>query len=365
MKRLWLMLFLLCCLCQAQADISASLDRSQVAMGETVTLTLSATDGDSIGQPDLSVLSPDFRVLSQSSSSNIRIVNGHMDSSKTLAIRLLPKRIGTLTIPALTTASGSTQPLQLTVSNSSATNGNAYRNTGQQANANRDLFVAVDVSPKQVYVGQQVTVKVKLYYAVNLNGGSLDPLSVTGASVQPLGKEQKFSANLHGRNYQVYEQDYALFPSSSGTLTLPSIAFQGQVLTAGSSNFFGMNVPGFGMPTPVTAASDPVTLSVKPIPADWKGLWLPAHKINLGASGIPADNTLTVGVPLNLHLSISALGLPASSLPDLSLPDIDNASTYADKSDSKTGQAGDLPRLHIGGPRKVASISTQFHILPI
>src|SRR5690606_25872850 len=102
------------------------------------------------------------------------------------------------------------------------------------------------------------TVTLKLYYAINIDNGSLDNLSVSNATVQPLGKPQRFNANRNGRAYQVYEQQYALFPSDSGKLSIPAVTFQGQVLTSATTNFFGMQVPGFGTPTPVTAASNPL-----------------------------------------------------------------------------------------------------------
>ena len=349
MTRRWLFILLLCWAPFSRADISAQLDRTQVSLGETVTLTINATNGDDIGQPDLSSLGQDFRVLGQSSSSNYQIVNGHMNSSKSLNIQLMPIHAGTLTIPALQTASGTTQPLQLDVSasggnaNSSGSNANNLPGHGTStATANHNLFVQVSVNPRQVYMGQQATVTIKLYYAININNGALDNLVVAGATVQPLGKTQNYATTLNGANYQVYEQQYAIFPSKSGKLVIPSIAFQGQAIMPSMSNFFGMQVPGFGIPTPVTTASQPTTLNVLPMPADWQGQWLPARKVTLGMSGIPASSTLTVGTPLSLHLSISATGLPATSLPDLSLPAIDNASVYGDKTDSNTSQVGDL-----------------------
>lgn len=330
------------CLCLftslAQAAISARLDRDQLALGETVTLTLEATGGDSLGQPDLAPLAADFRVLGQSSSSNIQIINGRISASKKLNITLLPKHTGTLAIPTLKTADGNTPALTLDVGNSNS------GSTAQTQAANRDLFLEMTAAPKRVLVGQQATLTVRIYYAINLDSGGLDNLAAPGASVQPLGKPHQYDTQMNGQSYRVYEQKFAVFPSDAGKLVIPPANFQGQAITQNSANIWGMPMPGFGVATPVVAASNPVTLTVDAIPADWKGMWLPARNVTLKAEGLPDDTTLTAGTPVNLRLTLAAVGLPATALPDPTLPDLDNASVYADKANSEAGQAGDLLR---------------------
>lgn len=322
----------------AQAAVTARLDPAQASLGDTVTLILEATQGDDLGQPDLSSLSGDFRVVGQSSSRNIQIINGHLSSSRQLRIALMPKRTGDLVIPPLKTASGTTAPLTLSVDN----NGGGV--SSQTQTSQRDIFLDMAVTPTRVWVGQQATVTVRIYYAMNLDSGGLDNLSAPGASVQPLGKPHQYDSQVNGRTYRVYEQQYALFPSDSGKLTIPAANFQGQAIVQNTTNIWGMPMPGFGTPTPVTAASNPVTLTVDPIPADWKGLWLPARKLTLKAEGLPDTDTLTAGTPVNLRLTLTAIGLPATALPDPTLPNLDKAAVYSDKTTSDSGQSGELIR---------------------
>ena len=84
------------------AGVSATLDRSTIAAGDTVTLTIEAEGQHTQGaQPDLSPLRKDFDILGTSTSQQMQIINGRMSSSASLRVELEPKRGGTLEIPAL------------------------------------------------------------------------------------------------------------------------------------------------------------------------------------------------------------------------------------------------------------------------
>lgn len=317
----------------ALAAVSADVDRTSVSLGETFSLILTATDGDSLGQPDLSQLEPNFSVLGQSSSQNIQIQNFKKISTQRLTIRLLAQKPGNHTIPALKTASGSTQPISISVKNPA--------DNPQQAGQS-NLFMTTEVTPATVYVGQQATLNVKLFYDTDLNSGNIDPPKLDDVNLQTLGDAQQYSAQINGRTYRVYQQNFAFFPSQAGKLDIPPVIFRGQKVEQSYDNFFG-GFSGFASNVvPVTSASPSTTITVKNIPDNWTGMWLPAHKVTLTQSGIPGNLQATVGTPINLNLSLSAMGLTANSLPDLSLPDIDGASVYADKDNSQTSLSGDL-----------------------
>src|ERR1700712_265190 len=92
----------------AHAALQATVDRNQVAAGESFTLTLQS-DGNS-ASPDLSPLSRDFDVLGQSSGSSIQIINGHISRSMQWEISLSPKHAGQVVIPAITAGGESRKP---------------------------------------------------------------------------------------------------------------------------------------------------------------------------------------------------------------------------------------------------------------
>ncbi|HET9019616.1 MAG TPA: BatD family protein, partial [Acetobacteraceae bacterium] len=99
---------------QASAGVSASLDASRIASGDTVQLTLER-DGRTSGQPDLAPLQQDFDILGTSSSTTYELVNGSASEKTEVVLTLAPKTSGQLTIPALSWDGESSQPLALQV----------------------------------------------------------------------------------------------------------------------------------------------------------------------------------------------------------------------------------------------------------
>ena len=99
----------------ARAEITASIDRHQAALGDTLRLTISATDGEDLGDIDLVPLQQDFEILGRSMSTNTSIVNGRYSSSVDLSLDITPRRQGTLTIPALRVGPEATNSLQIAV----------------------------------------------------------------------------------------------------------------------------------------------------------------------------------------------------------------------------------------------------------
>ena len=71
----------------AKASVTATVDRSAINEGETFTLNLSVSGGNS-SQPDLSVLHKDFDVLGTGQNSSIQIINGSVQSHHSWSITL-------------------------------------------------------------------------------------------------------------------------------------------------------------------------------------------------------------------------------------------------------------------------------------
>ena len=93
----------------AAATMSARVDRHSVAMGETFMLVITI-DSTKAPMPDLSVLNGDFQVVSTAQSSQVSIINDQRSSEKTWHIELLPRHLGQVTIPALSSQGERTEP---------------------------------------------------------------------------------------------------------------------------------------------------------------------------------------------------------------------------------------------------------------
>ncbi|NUO71358.1 MAG: protein BatD, partial [Frateuria sp.] len=310
------MLLLLPVLAHA-ATVQASLDRNQVQLGDTVTLNLRVEGGGLAQAPDLSALAGDFEVLGSSSNTSVSIVNGRRSAQLTVGIALRPRRVGQLVIPPLDFAGSRTPPLTLAVT---------QPDPAAAANSGKPAFLEASATPSHVRVGQQLLFTVRLYLAGTLSGGSLSEPKLPGIDARRLGDDLDYDVVRGGRAYHVIERRYALIPQQPGTIQLPSVGFQGELIDPSDPDSF------FAMGSPTSTASPPVTIQVDPVPPGWgSSAWLPARALSLTLDGLPADGKVRVGQPLDLVMTLQATGLPYEALPALSLPDLDGATVYPDK----------------------------------
>ncbi|CAM0997684.1 Protein BatD [Rhodanobacter sp. Root179] len=311
-------------------DVSATLDRNDVQLGETVTLNVRVNgQGMGVAAPDLGALNRDFQVLGSSQNSSYSMVNGKASAELTFGIALRPRHTGVLQIPALSVAGSQTTPLQLTVT---APDPNAA------STSSKDVFMESQINPARGYVGQQFTYVTRLYYAARIGGDAPQPPQVAGVEIVPLGKGLNYDTERGGRSYHVLEQRYAVTPQHAGKVEIPPVDFEGQAADPRDPDSF------FGATVPVSASAPAQTLDVKAAPADFGGsAWLPARELSLSLDGWPTaqDAAPRVGQPFDLTMNLQATGLSQEALPALSLPPLDGATVYPDKPVSGNRQDGE------------------------
>lgn len=298
------------------AGPTASLDRTTVGAGETVTLNIEVAD-DADQAPDLAPLMQDFVVLGTSTSHNLSIINGRREAHTVLGIALRPRREGHLAIPSLVIGGQRTQPLAVDVS--------ASGNTAA-ASADKPVVLEGKADPVQVYVGQQIDYTLRLYFAVNLADGQLGDPSAEGSEIRRVGQDANYQTVRGGRRFNVVERHYAIFPQHAGALSIQPPAFQGTAVDPTDANSF------FGAGSPVNAVAEPIGIQVRARPTDAaSGAWIPARELKLSLDGVPPDGKGRVGQPLTLTMRLEATGMPFEALPALSLPTLDGADVYPDK----------------------------------
>ena len=334
----------------AQASVSASLDRTQIGSGEGVQLILQR-DGSSNGQPDLSPLSHDFKVLGTSSGSSVQFINGHVSSKVQLSVTLLPKHDGVLQIPSIQWDGEATPVLELTVGGS----GTAEPASPAASGDSREVYFDLNLERKQAYVGGAVLLTMRLHTDQTLHQASLDFQGNSDLKVQQIGKDKQGTETHDGRDYQVIERQYALLPKRSGPLKLDGPSLDAQVEDAraadpfASDSIFGgafAHTPLAGMLNarrPLHLQAKPILLDVQPPPPQVSSdAWLPAQSLVLQQDWRPENSTLHVGDPLARHLHLHADGVTAVQLPDLStrmaLPD--GLKAYPDQAKLDTTAAG-------------------------
>ena len=283
-------------------QITATVDKNPAMADESITLTVVANDSMQRNDFDPSILENDFKVIRTSVSSQTQIINLTRSVTTTWTTILFPRRTGRLRIPPITINSISSDPIDVLVVPVSQ----------QSQQETRDIFISAEITPQDAYAQQQLTYTVKLYLAVELERGSLQVPSITGAVMEQLGEDTEATTIQNGKRYRVVTRQYSVIPQTSGELTLPSPIFEGNIRTRNRGSFGGL----FNPSKPVNQIGPEVTVSVLPIPDTFKGSWLPSEFVQINEQWSSDINQLTVGEPITRTITLSVLGVDESVLPD-------------------------------------------------
>lgn len=298
----------------AQGAVKATLDANQIGAGDSVRLTLQY-EGQTRDQPDLTPLQQDFDIVSTSRSNNMQIINGTVSSHTEAQVVLSPKHPGQIALPQITWAGERSNPLTLTVSATAAV----------QADS---VFLETVIDQKQPYVQAAVNVTVRVYSGEQLLQASLEFAGNSDVLVQQVEADRNRTLEKNGRQYEVVERHYVLFPQKSGELKIPGAQLAGQVVvrsrpdrsaTDPFAGLFGAAGGLAGGTKPIRVHGDDVVLNVRPQPSDVDArYWLPAQNVTITENWHPDTAEVHVGDPITRDLHMRAEGLTAAQLPDLS-----------------------------------------------
>ena len=308
----------------ARAVFTASTDRTQLAAGDSVQLTLQSDRGGS-KQPALAPLEKDFEILERSTSSSLQIVNGSLSSKRRIRLVLAPRRSGRIEVPPLQWDGETSAAIELNVAANGARAGGSGSDSGVESAAH--VFLTTSLDTLQPYVQSAVALKVQLYSDKKLYQASVDLPGNADVLVRSIGQDATTQETRNGRPYQVITRHYLLVPQRSGDIVLDGPVLNAQVADVNGKfdpfieRLFGqLQIEGGLTGTrPLRLRSEAIKLVAQPRPPALRsGDWLPAQQLTIEDAWRPVDQVITVGQPLTRQLRIAAVGLSASQLPDLS-----------------------------------------------
>ncbi|MBK9149017.1 MAG: protein BatD [Flavobacteriales bacterium] len=262
-----------------ETSFTAQVDRTQIAAGEHVKLTLTLSNAqERFEAPDLGGL---VIVQGPFESSSFNFINGRSSSTVSRSWVLTATRPGNYTIGAAKAKAGGrllqTEPITITVAKGSAAPQEPAVAQGQHRDPN--LFIALSLSKSKSYVGEQVVATYQIYNRYSgLEAPSMDPPKLNGfwseeIDTQNARWEERVVNGLGYRVITVKQQ--LLIPQRAGTLRIDPM---GITCIVGRSFFH----PGR-------------TIEVKSNAVEFTALPLP--------DGAPADYTGAVG---DLELTVNA-----------------------------------------------------------
>ena len=289
----------------AQERLTATPDRTTMSDNETLTLTVRLENTSRSVSPDFGPLTTNFEVLGNNQTSQYMNNNGQVTSYVQWTITLAPKQTGKLLIPPLSVGDTQSQPITISV--------NAAE---QQARGTQAAFLETSISSQDIFVQQEFTITVKLYVSENIIDFNAESFAVANADIEELPRSQYQTSIGHSR-YQVYELRFAVTPSASGPLEIPSYLWTLQTSSMPASRF-GFNQ---GSPNLHRLKTEAFSLNVKSRPDNYpaNAPWLPARELTLEANWSQNPPSFTVGEPITRNVTLTAKGLSGEQLPPISL----------------------------------------------
>lgn len=322
MNRFCVLLFLLCCwTVPAHAlGLVASVDRDQLNSGETVELTLETNDATLFGKPDLAPLDTLFEVRGTRQVNQLTTLNDDNKATTRWIITLQPKQTGNVTIPSLQVGDYHSLPINLTVTQSSASDTELA-----------PVFIEASLDQPSVYVQAQAILTLRVYHSVALyDDSNLTPLHLQDAIVEQLGESRTYEKLINGVRHGVIEVRYGIYPQHSGELQIPALTFSATQVDNQPGNTSTPSAPKPGKMVHVTSTEIP--LQVKPKPEDYPATaaWLPARSLSLSETWNPEPDHSKVGDSLTRTLTLKAEGLSSAQLPPLPATDVNGLRRYPD-----------------------------------
>ncbi len=286
---------------------TASLSDETTRVGEAVTLEIEVEGEEKAARPALRL--DDFDVTPTGQSQQTFITPGRVRNSVSYSYEIVPKREGTLTIPAIEVkvggVSASTQPLTLKVA------------PPLDPKAAAELaFGEVVIAKPVAWVGEWVPARVNFYLREDV--ASWNPRDVgelKNDACLSLGykQQQPQAIERDGKRYQRWTWTTVLVPSKAGKITLGPVALKTLVQRTDDKSpnydprsiFRGRRV---GPVKEMTVSAPPVDLDVKPLPVADRPKSFDGAIGKFTFDGTGSVNRVKLGEPVEMTLTVAGEG---------------------------------------------------------
>lgn len=319
------------------AEISATLDPQDVALGESAELTVTVSGSRSTAPSISAVDGLDIESVGQST--QIQVINGATTAQGSYTYIVTPQRAGSFTIPAIRVGGAQSNPVTLRVGGGSAAQppshhpaqGVAPRSSLPPPSVNAQPgsvtapadakfgFLQIGLPKKQFYVGESMPVEVSAYFPDGLQA-SVTGLPVLSSEAFTLNQlEQKPTQTeqiVNGQRYTVLTWHSAISAVKAGDYSLSAqmpatvVVRERSRRSSGSlfDDFFDDPFFGRGTEKEITLHSEPDAMKVLALPTAGQpaGFGGAVGKFKVQATAAPTK--VNVGDPITLTMKVSGTG---------------------------------------------------------
>lgn len=346
-----------------------------------VQFTINTQNVSNFSPPDLK----GFEVVygpTTSSSSSFQYINGRtsQSSSITYTYILLSDSPGTYTIGSASVQvdgkAVKSKPVKVKIippgSNPNSGSGSSSNGSmsGRQSSvpittgagiSTKDLFMTATASRTNVCEQEAILVTYKIYTLVDLTqlDGKLPTLDGFQIQEVPLPRNKEFQIEQYnGRNYRsVVWSQYLLFPQKSGKLTIPSITYEGVVVTRNRNldpieAFFNGQSGLMELKKQITTPV--LNINVSPLPNKPEGFTGAVGKFSISseisAKEVDANDAITLRVKVKGTGNMKLIGTPEVKFPK-------DFETY----DAKVNDKFDITRTGLSGTKEFEYLAVPRH----
>jgi hypothetical protein len=221
-------------LATASPVLKSSVNKNQINLGETVTLSIEASDLN-IRNFLFEFENSDYSTIAKSSSTSIEIVNGARTQKESIELILKPKHIGDIVIPSLKIQEAginhSTEEIRITVLKTDAKDlvMSPNKNKFDQDSQRSQVFIKANLNKQKAYLNEQVLLKLKIYHKGNLRSFRGEDFQFEGFIHKKNDEVQEYTEFINGEEFLVYEISYILFPIKTGVLSIPANEMEARI----------------------------------------------------------------------------------------------------------------------------------------
>ena len=277
-------------------EVGFTVDENTISLGEEFSIQVRIEGSQSV--ESLRIENADkFSLSNRGTSTSVQIINGKASTSKTINYSLYSKKEGAFTVgPVVAVIDGKEYKSNIlklkVVADGNSVNPNSNQGQGSLSDEahkgpakekrDKNFLIKGFVNKKNPFVGEQIIYTFRLYYRVEISNPQISLPEFKGFWKEELGKGRSYRKVIKGKEWKVYEMNYALFPTKPGKLTISESTFLGDVYISDSSGrrrgsgslldmfddpFFG---GGFGRRKRVTLRTRELEIAVKSLPEEGK-----------------------------------------------------------------------------------------------
>lgn len=315
-------------------SLQASVNKTQVAKNEVINLRIMADTELGSDAINFDALKSDFFLGQPRYGRSSNNINGHKTVRTEWSISIAPMKEGVVTIPSFSADGMTTEPIKLRVSK-------------DQTEPDMDALFTfnIEVDNHTLYPQQSTTVRMQLVIKADprrLDNPQILPPSIEGMKIEPASDAKQDRRVIDGLEVTVLEQSFHVTADQPGTYTL-----NGPKLTG--SYIYGDSLTGSTKVMPIKTEAEQMPITVKPIPKDFKGNWLPASALEMTQSwqdeqGNPLSantvSTVKQGSSITRTIRIRARGTQAEYLPRFGIVYPSTLRVYPEQPQFETSRDG-------------------------